>query len=99
MRKRRALFRTEGEVKMGETGELWREMRTDAAEKRRSNREKSTRILQEAGVSFESYNGGLHLVIRTRRGTVNFFPSTGRYTGAADGRGVFNLLKELEKEI
>ena len=82
---------------MSDTGELWREMHRDAAEKRRNNLEKSTRILQEKNVCFESHNGGLHLIVRTAAGPVNFFPSTGRYTGALDGRGVFNLLKELEK--
>ena len=82
---------------MSDTGELWREMRRDAAEKRRSNLEKSTRILQGSGVRFESHNGGLHLIVRTAAGPVNFFPSTGRYTGALDGRGVFNLMRDLEK--
>ena len=81
---------------MSDTGELWREMRRDAAEKRRNNLEKSTRILQGSGVRFESHNGGLHLIIRTAAGAVNFFPSTGRFTGVFDGRGVFNLLKLLE---
>lgn len=80
---------------MSETGELYRMMREESAEKRRINLEKSTQILREAGVSFESRNEGVHLIIRTDAGKVNFYPSTGRYNGALDGRGVFNLLKDL----
>lgn len=81
---------------MSETGELYRAMHREAAEKKRENLRKSTAILRNAGIDFEAHNGGLHLIIRTAAGAVNFFPSTGRFTGVFDGRGVFNLLKLLE---
>lgn len=80
---------------MSEMGELYRIMREDAAEKRRSNLAKSTDILRKSGIAFESRNDGFHLMIRTGSGVVNFYPSTGRYAGAFDGRGVFNLLRDL----
>ena len=73
----------------------WKEW---SAEKRRSNKERSTAILTEAGIAFKSFNDGVHLRIETRNGgIVNFYPSTGLYEGALSGRGVFNLIKALEE--
>ena len=65
--------------------------------KKQANKRYSTNLLMEKGIAFESRNDGLHLVIRTSRGNINFFPSTGLYNGAVKGRGVFNLLEELKK--
>lgn len=64
--------------------------------KKQANKQFSTNLLIEQGIIFESKNEGLHLVIRTRKGNINFFPSTGLYNGAVKGRGVYNLLKELK---
>lgn len=64
--------------------------------KKQANKQFSTNLLIEQGIIFESKNDGLHLVIRTRKGNINFFPSTGLYNGAVKGRGVYNLLKELK---
>lgn len=83
---------------MSEVTEIYREMRQYAAEKRRRNKECSTAMLRENGIVFETKNNGAHLIIRTAKGTVNFFPSTGLYNGVLNGRGVLNLLKELETE-
>lgn len=63
--------------------------------KKQANKQFSTNLLIEQGIIFESKNDGLHLVIRTRKGNINFFPSTGLYNGAVKGRGVYNLLKEV----
>lgn len=65
--------------------------------KKQANKQYSTNLLIEQGIAFESRNEGLHLIIRTSRGNINFFPSTGLYNGALHGRGVFNLLEELKK--
>ena len=64
--------------------------------KKQANKQFSTNLLIEQGINFESRNDGLHLVIRTRNGNINFFPSTGLFNGALKGRGVYNLLKELK---
>lgn len=64
--------------------------------KKQANKNFSTELLVKEGIEFESRNEGLHLVIRTRKGNINFFPSTGLYNGAVKGRGVYNLLKELK---
>ena len=64
--------------------------------KKQANKKFSTELLIREGIEFESRDNGLHLVIRTRRGNINFFPSTGLFNGALKGRGVYNLLKELK---
>lgn len=81
---------------MGDMAEDFYAYRAWRSETRRSNLEKSTALLVERGVKFESRNDGLHLMIETAKGRVNFYPSTGLYYGAIEGRGVFNLLKELK---
>ena len=65
-------------------------------EKKQRNREYSTALLIKEGIEFEIRNDGLHLMIETSKGRVNFYPSTGLYNGAINGRGVKNLLKELK---
>ena len=68
----------------------------ESRERRQSNKERSTALLIDRGIKFESRNDGVHLMIETAQGRVNFYPSTGLYNGALQGRGVFNLLKELK---
>ena len=67
-----------------------------AAKKKQRNKEYSTALLVKRGIKFESRNEGLHLMIETSIGRVNFYPSTGLYNGALQGRGVKNLLKTLK---
>lgn len=74
----------------------FKEMHEAARRKREENKKRSTAILNELGLPFEIHNDGFHLVIRHPGGVVNFFPSTGRYTGLFNGRGVFNLLRDLD---
>lgn len=81
---------------MGDMADIFKEHRRYAQGRRRENKEKSTALLVERGVKFESRNDGLHLMIETAKGRVNFYPSTGLFYGAIEGRGVFNLLKELK---
>lgn len=81
---------------MSELAEDFKAFREYCREKRQSNLEKSTALLLEHGIQFESRNDGVHLMIATPKGRVNFYPSTGLYNGALSGRGVFNLIEELK---
>jgi hypothetical protein len=90
----------------------FRAMKEHSKEKRRSNLKSSTELLTERGVKFDVYNNGVHLVIRSESRAWDFWPSTGKWrerpSGAkkgsfplsapskVSGRGVFNLLKQLE---
>lgn len=81
---------------MSEEVEVFKAMKEIGMAKRQSNKEKSTELLKEHGIEFESRNDGVHLMITTTKGRVNFYPSTGLYNGALSGRGVFNLIDELK---
>lgn len=63
-------------------------------DKRASNTVRSTQILVDHGIKFESKNNGAHLIVTGLNGLIDFWPSTGKYIvrKGGDGRGVFNLL-------
>lgn len=68
-------------------------------DKKTHNRVQSTKILVKNDVVFESKNNGLHLIVRSNAGKIDFYPSTGKYVRRIDkkrGRGVFNLLDMLK---
>ena len=81
---------------MSEFAETQKAYREYCQEKKQRNREYSTALLLKEGIKFECRNDGVHLMIETSKGQVNFYPSTGLYNGALTGRGVKNLLKELK---
>ncbi|MBN3777409.1 hypothetical protein G3O06_07570 [Burkholderia sp. Ac-20345] len=72
---------------------------SDGQVRRARNREQSNRLLRENGYDFDVRNGAAHLIVRTARGIVDFWPGTGKWitrfpvAGAkvAD-RGVKNLI-------
>lgn len=76
-------------------GEMFKALRADKKEKRALNTERSTQILVDHGIKFESKNNGAHLIVTGLNGLIDFWPSTGKYIvrKGGDGRGVFNLLK------
>lgn len=77
---------------MKEDMKAFRECRRD---KRERNREYSTALLTKEGIKFESRNDGLHLMIETSKGRINFYPSTGLYNGVLQGRGVKSLIAKI----
>ena len=83
---------------MGDMGDDFKAYREYCRDKRQSNKEKSTALLIENGIKFDSRNDGVHLMIETSKGRVNFYPSTGLYNGALQGRGVFNLRNSAKQQ-
>lgn len=84
---------------MSELGELFGAMREASKDKREQNTDKSTQLLVDRGVNFDSNNYGRHLVIRDSGLIIDFWPSTGKWTVRESGkyrRGVFNLLKLIK---
>lgn len=65
------------------------------------NRASSPAILLSHGITFVSKNAGVHLIVSHNGKVVDFWPGTGKWigrgNGAAVGRGVFNLIRELEE--
>lgn len=82
---------------MGDMAEGFREMNKLKKERRQSNTERSTEMLEKYGVDFESKNGGAHLIVKHGGKVIDFWPSTGRFIerGGKGGRGVFNVLKRV----
>ena len=66
---------------MGDMGDYWRDvrpaMKEESQRRRSSNRESSSRLLTEAGISFESKNEGSHLIVSGQGAVVDFWPGTG----------------------
>jgi len=60
-------------------GELFNAMRKDGQERRANNRENSAAMLLERGISFESCNGGAHLIVSHGGKVVDFWPGTGKW--------------------
>ena len=73
----------------------WKEVKKYSQLKRESNRITSTSRLVKAEIPFDSRNNGQHLMIDSAKGIIHFWPSTGKFNGAAEGRGVFNLIKAI----
>lgn len=87
---------------MSELGELFGAMREASKDKREQNTEKSTQLLVDRGVNFDSNNYGRHLVVKDSGLIIDFWPSTGKWTVRGSGkyrRGVFNLLKILKSSV
>lgn len=78
-------------------GDIWNEVKKERQKKRWQNEEMSLKILQERGIKYETLNAGIG---HYRVNGISFWPTTGKYydpkTGLK-GRGVYNLIKELEK--
>ncbi len=81
---------------MGDMGEFYRDIRGAGQVKRASNRETSAQYLTDRGISFESKNGGAHLIVCRGSNKVDFWPGTGKWifrNKNIGGRGVKRLVK------
>jgi hypothetical protein len=87
-------------IKMGDVGEMFGAYRDDRKEKKRSNLEFSTKMLEERGIFFDKKNGGSHLIVVHNQKTYDFWPSTGKYKmrGGQYRRGIRNMLNDMEVE-
>ena len=84
---------------MSELGEAYKALaehnKVERQEKKRLNKARSTQILADKGIPFQSFNNGVHLVV----GTFDFWPSTGKFIShvtGEKGRGVFKLIKKIK---
>lgn len=85
---------------MSELKEDFIAMRRRSKAKKKDNKAKSTGILDDLKIPYESKNNGLHLIINYQGKLINFWPSTGnwQYVRSTDKdmhRGIFLLLKEF----
>ena len=85
---------------MTEYGELCHDLREynrkKKARKFEISMKKYPQMLRDAGVDFEEHNCGMHLIIRTPKGVVNYWPTAGKYNGVVSGNDIRNLLRDLQ---
>lgn len=68
-------------------------------DKRATNRQNSTALLDSRGVEYTSSNNGAHLQIAGPYGMIDFWPGTGKWvdrTKKFTSRGVHDRLQHLE---
>lgn len=58
-------------------GAYWRDVKAAQQQKRAENRKGSEQLLREAGVLFETKNGGAHLIVNHHGHIIDFWPGTG----------------------
>lgn len=78
-------------------GEDFAAMREMSQVKRAGNRDSSLSLLQAKGFEVQVKNAGAHIIV----GAYDFWPGTGLFISRRNqkrGRGVFNLIRNLEKE-
>ena len=81
-------------------GDVFKELRKRGKTKRAKNRENAPRLLKEAGITFDVYNSGAHLIVGHGDVVVDFWPGTGLWiprTENTRGYGVHNLISYMEK--
>lgn len=82
---------------MGDMGDDWKDVLKERQEKRARNRDASARLLQEAGIPFESRNDGTHLIVA---GRYDFWPGTGLWMARGEKtkrRGVHALIERIRR--
>jgi len=85
---------------MGDMGEVFNEMKEGSKKRRARNRKQSPKLLEGAGIPFESKNGGAHLIVEGRECRIDFWPGTGRWISrnGKRGFGVKALIRYVKRE-
>ena len=84
---------------MSEDSEMWAEHKKQRQQKRWQNHDTSLAILKNKGYEVETLNAAIS---HYRVNGWSFWPTTGKYFNpkiGKSGRGIVNLLRELEYEI
>ncbi len=81
---------------MSDIGDAWRDLRQERKLKKLENSKNAYSLLDEKKIPYEVKNHGIHLVVD---GNIDYWPSTGKFIvrGGNKGRGIFNLIKEVQK--
>ena len=85
---------------MSELSKTYELMREISREKKLSNQEFSTKLLDKMGVDYESKNNGIHLIVFNDEDFIDFYPSTGKWIprGGKASRGVRKMLSYMGME-
>lgn len=86
---------SEKKIRVQQQNKYWHDYRKHAKQKRQDNCKKSLKILQDAKIQFTFNTINKSCNIITNKGNVIFYPTTGTFNGAYQGRGVFQLIKKI----
>ena len=76
-------------------------IKQQGVEKRLSNREHAASRLTELGISYQSKNFGIHLIVSGKDGLIDFWPSTGKWVcrdTQQKGRGIRGVINKLKEQ-
>lgn len=69
---------------MGEAADSWSAYKAAQQHQRSQNREAAPAKLTEAGINFQSSNGGAHLIIKAKGVAIDFWPGTDKWKVRGD---------------
>lgn len=69
---------------MGEAADSWSAYKAAQQYQRSQNREAAPAKLTEAGINFQSSNGGAHLIIKAKGVAIDFWPGTDKWKVRGD---------------
>jgi hypothetical protein len=83
---------------MSEVIDYFRDMKAIEKERRAENRATGPEALTAAGFLFDVKNAGTHLIVRTNRGLVDYWPGTEKWMvrGERTRNGLDNFLAEFQ---
>lgn len=84
---------------MGDTGEDWAAKKKESQARRAYSRKQSPKLLEGAGIQFDSKNEGGHLIVKGNNELIEFWPGTGKWLTKAGkkGRGVHKLMSYIKE--
>ena len=77
------------------------ELKEYSKAKKLTNKEKSTQLLKDDNIKFESKNNGIHLIVSYGNGKIDFYPSTGLWSVRGQNkkkRGVYPLIDFIKNK-
>lgn len=74
----------------------WDARKAASKVRRAGNRQRGRDAIESAGVPYETNNNGVHMILRTSKGIIDFWPGTGKWTPRKrtqdTGRGTHSLM-------
>lgn len=80
---------------MSDLAQLYTSWKDEKKLRKQANLERNKGLLVKYGVKFEEKNNGLHLILTTNQGMIDFWPSTGKWVhrdSIVTRSGVYRLL-------
>lgn len=87
---------------MGDMGDYWKDVKPFLKERSKKRKaahlEYAAKMLDRNGVAYQRRNEGLHFMVDSQKGTIDYYPTTGVWrprNGDRGGRGIAGLLRYM----